>query len=323
MKLFSGVMFVLPLIVSAQSMDATDPFTLSISPQYPRPYSTIVINPTSNAVNLANAVMTVVVDGKEIYKGNAQPAAVTLDAPGVLTSVKVTMTSDGTPYTKTLSLRPQDVAIIAEPISSAPVLYPGKPLVPIEGTVRVVAVAQLTGANGKAINPATLSYEWTIDGTRIANASGIGRDAIIMASPLQYRNRDVSVSVQSQDGSVASGASLSLTAEEPIVRIYRNDPLLGVMFDRAISNSYDITSAESSLYGAAYSFPASAGAPLIKWFLNGALAQTGSMITLRPTGSGKGNASLSLVASAGELTTATVNLSLSFGAVSGEGFFGL
>ena len=51
----------------------------------------------------------------------------------------------------------------------------------------------------------------------------------------------------------------------------------------------------------------------MRWFLNGEEAQTGNSITLRPTGSGQGRASLSFVASAGE-STAADDISLMFGA---------
>ena len=102
-----------------------------------------------------------------------------------------------------------------------------------------------------------------------------------------------------------------------------NDSLLGIRYDRALSNHYAIAGAESTLYAAPFSFPTTNGVPLLQWFLNGATAQTGNSITLRPTGSGEGDASLSLVASAGAYTTATANLSLSFGSKPGSNFFGL
>lgn len=116
---------------------------------------------------------------------------------------------------------------------------------------------------------------------------------------------------------------MSLSAEHPFVRIYENDPLLGIRYDRAISGSYTISGAETTLYAAPFSLPTTGGAPFIQWFLNGSSAQTGNSITLRPTGSGEGNASLSLVASTGESNTATANLSLEFGAEPGTNFFGL
>ena len=298
-------------------------FTVSVSPQYPAPGNQATLSFLSSSINFTGATLSVAVAGKQIYKGNVQPLAIPLGKAGSITTVNVTISSGGASYSQTLSIQPQDVALIAEPVASAPPLYPGKPSVPLEGSVRIVAVANLRSTSGSAQNPNALSYAWTVDGAEIANVSGIGKSAIMVASPLQYRSRDVSVSVASADGALVGGASLSLSAFEPTVRIYENDPLLSIRYERALSGGYALRGAEATLYAASFSFPTTSGAPFFEWFLNGVQAQTGNSITLRPTGSGEGRASLSLVASSGEYLKATANLSLSFGAVKGFSFFGI
>jgi hypothetical protein len=266
--------------------------------------------------------MSVSVEGKSLHQGNVQPVSIPLGKAGNVTNVTIVVSSAGANYTHTLSIQPQDVALIAEPLSSAPPLYPGKPSVPLSGDVRVVAAASLTTSAGRALDPMTLSYAWMIDGVRIADSSGIGKSALIVASPLQYRSREVSVAVTSQDGQVVGGATLSLNPIEPTLRLYANDPLLGILFDRALTGSYAISGAEATLYAAPFSLPTTAGTPLIRWFLNGAAAQTGPSITLRPSGSGEGNASLSITTGNGD-SLVTENLYLSFGAAPTSNFFGL
>jgi len=106
------------------------------------------------------------------------------------------------------------------------------------------------------------------------------------------------------------------------VRIYRNDPLLGIRFDHALFGEYAIAGAETTLYGAPFSFPTTTGAPFLDWNLNGARAQTGNSITLRPSGSGEGDASLTLSASSDTSAAATTDLTLLFGK-SATSLFGL
>jgi hypothetical protein len=320
----------LPAAAMAQSLegtgdlgDATAEFTASIDPQYPAPYSQATLSVLSAPLDLTNSTMVVSINKKQIYDGSVQELAIPVGAAGSITTVGVTITSAGARYTQTLTIQPQDVALIAEPVSSAPPLYPGKTLVPLEGSTRVVAIANLRDENGNAVDPSTLSYAWTVDDTQLADSSGIGKDAIMVDSPLEYRESDVSVVVQSQDGALVGGDSLSLVASEPTVRVYENDPLLGILFDHALSGNYTINGAEDSLYAAPFSLPTSVGTPLLQWFLNGDLAQTGNIITLRPTGSGQGTASLSFIASAGQSTRATEEFSLSFGAAPSTGLFGL
>ena len=298
-------------------------FTVSVNPQDPAPYGTATLSFLSDTLDLNNATLSVSVAGKKIYQGSVHSVAVTLGKGGSVTNVSVSISSGGATHSQSLSIVPQEVTLVAEPVSFAPPLYPGKSLVPLEGTVRVVAVANLRTGAGKTIDPSAVSYTWTVDGVQIANSSGIGKDTIMVASPLQYRTREVSVSVMSQDGSQVGGASLSLSPEQPSVKIYENDPLLGIRYDHALSNSYSIAGAESTLYAAPFSVSTTGANPLVQWFLNGSLAQTGNSITLRPTGTGQGSASLSVVASGGQSTTATAGLSLIFGATSGSNFFGL
>src|SRR3990167_4213473 len=316
-----------PLASSAQGIPTvgnTEPFTLSVDPQYPVPFSEVFLSATSSSVDLTNAVMTVTVAGEQLYRGSVQPTKIKLGRAGSITRVTVTMTINGASTVQSVSIVPQDVALAVEPVASAPPLYPGKPLVPLEGDTRIVAVANFRTLGGAALNPAALSYAWTVDDTRIANSSGIGKSAVLVASPIQYRARTVSVAITSQDGTLVGGDSISLSPQSPSVRVYENDPLLGILFNRALLGTYAVAGAESTLYAAPFSVPLKNGAPLIQWFLNGSPAQTGGSITLRPSGSGQGSASLSLTASSGnQIHTAANNLLLTFGAAASTNFFGL
>lgn len=316
----------LPLVASAQTLEdltTTSSFTVSASPQYPAPNSQVTLSFLSSSIDLTNATLAVSVSGKNIYQGSVRPVAVTIGKAGSITPIVATISSGGASYRQTLSIQPQDVSLIAEPVSSSPPLYPGKSFVPLDGSIRVVAIANLRGANGQTLNPNTLSYSWTVDGVQIANSSGIGKATVIVASPLQYRARDISVVVMNQNGSLVGGANLSLSATDPLVRVYVNDPLLGIRFEKALSGSYTISGSEATLYAAPFSLPTTNGAPLLQWFLNGSAAQTGNSITLRPTGSGRGNASLSLTASTDIYSLATINLSLIFGTTPSFNLFGL
>lgn len=309
-------LLILPISVRAQTIGSTidaQPVTLSILPQYPEPFGEVVVTPQSNSLDLTNSTMTVSVGGKNIYQGTVQPITVKLGKTGSITQVKVTLSTGGLTNSASAFIQPQDVILIAEPVSSAPPLYLGKPLVPIGGNVRVVAVANFKDARGAILKPSSLSYAWTVDNVQIGKSSGIGKSSLLVASPLQFRARTVSVTVTSSNGTLVGGSTISLVPQEPSVRIYRNDPLLGIQFNRALSGEYSITGAESSLYGAAFSFPVSGGTPLLEWSLNGTKAHTGNSITLRPSGSGEGAASISLTASSDGSGSATANLTVLFG----------
>lgn len=297
---------------TAQGM-GENAFDVTLSPLYPSPHSSVRLSFLSSSLDLTNATIDASVNKKSIYSGSVAPVTIPLGEAGVPVTVSLTLTTNGTHYTQTTVVVPEDVSLIAEPVASVPPLYPGKPRVPLEGSVRVVAIAGFKDRGGKEFDPATLSYAWTVDGTTIANGSGIGHTSLLVASPLQYRTREVSVVVTTQDGSLIGGDSLSLTGEEPTIRLYEQDALLGLRFDRALTDSYTLTATEATLYAAPFSFPLVKGPPQIQWTLNGEAAQTGSTITMRPSGTGQGTASLSVTASGGDTLSVSDSLSVSFG----------
>lgn len=301
-----------------------EPFSLSVNPRYPAPFGTAVVTPLSTILDLSVSTMVASVNGTKVYEGNIQPFSITLGAPGTKTEVSVVITSGAKTYTKVLPLVPGDVALVIEPQSSAPPLYPGKPLIPRSGSVRVVAVTDFRSGSGAAISPSTLSYAWTVDDATLQTSSGFGKNSLSVSVPLQHRSRNVTVLVKTADGSQVGGKTLRISGNEPSVRMYESDPLLGVRFERALEDSFSIGESEVSLFGVPYSFGREGGAPTMSWLLNGSEAQLGPSLTLRPQGAGEGSASVSLSArKTATLEQATAALTLMFGASSGGGFFGL
>ncbi len=325
-----GLLALVPSVAFAQLATGSlglgssgSPFTMTLSPSYPAPNTSATLSFVSTSgLDLSNATLTVAENGTHIYSGSAQTIAVPVGAAGALSTIRATITSNGTSYTQTLALRPQDVSLVLEPLSSAPPLYPGKPLVPAAGEVRVVAVANLRTNAGVQVNPTTLSYSWTMDGVRLANFSGIGKDALLAAAPLQYRSHTISVVVQSQDGALVGGGSVTFESADPTLLLYDDDPLLGILFDHALSGTYALTGTESTLYAAPYSLPTSGSPSSVQWFVNESAAQTGPLLTVRPVGQGAGTASISATEAAGPYTTAAANLTVTFGTTTSS-FLGL
>ncbi len=319
----AGILLVLPLAASADTLfGVSQPFTLSLSPQHPLPYSTVSVVPVSAQVDVTSGTVTVSVNGKQAVSGGAGSTNILLGAPGVPVSVLVKLATGGGTYTESMTITPQDVVLVAEPLSSAPPLYAGKPLVPLGGSIRMVAAADMRTPTGKRLDPGTLAYLWSVDGVEQQASSGIGKKTLIVDSPLQYRSRSVSVTVTSSDRTLAGEASFDVVAVDPSIRIYERDPLLGIRFERALVSSYAIHGAESTLYAGAFSFPTALGSPVIAWFLNGISAQQGSFITLRPTGAGTGSAALSVTGSSGGVVAASASIPVAFGS-SRSSFFGL
>ncbi len=81
------------LSAEAQGLPGTDPLTLSVSPQYPRPYQSVTVAPRSTLLDLSASTVKVSVNGTNVYTGSGtQPTTVRAGALGERTTVVVTVT---------------------------------------------------------------------------------------------------------------------------------------------------------------------------------------------------------------------------------------
>ena len=299
-----------------------DPFTISVSPQYPAPYQSITLTPASTVFDIASAKITATVNGKTFYSGTGGTGIqLQLSGPGTVTSVAVTATAAGKSYSKKLSLRPADVAVVVEPVSTTHPFYEGAGLVSSEGRVHIVAIPDFRTSTGKMVDPSTLTYNWSLGDQVLDSASGIGQSVLDATAPQMYRDANISVTVTSPDGSMVAQGQATISPVDPYVRIYRDDPLLGALYDVAISNSYTMTGTEDTYLGVPYYF---SNTPTLDWTVNGSESGTDPDITVRSTGNGTGTAILAFTATdSGATLTANTTVSVLFGQSKSTGIFGL
>ncbi|HYF28973.1 MAG TPA: hypothetical protein VEA36_01245 [Candidatus Paceibacterota bacterium] len=312
--------FLLPLTMHAQ-FAGVEPLEISITPEYPRPYQTVSVRPSSTLIDLAAASVTVSANGTVVGQGSGSaPVNVALGGPGSLTTIRVSATVEGKTYTRELRVRPAEVSLIVEPQTSRHPFYAGGTGVASEGQLRLVAISDLRSSAGTRLDPATLVYTWRL-GDRILEAqSGIGKYYMSASAPVRYRDTVVSVTVTTQDSAIVSRAEVLVAPIDPLVRIYRNDPLLGPLFDTALSGTVTMDD-EETFRAVPYHFAGGSG---ITWLVNGAENGSDRDITLRATGTGGGSASLiARVKQAATFALAEARLGVKFGEERALGIFGL
>ncbi|MGH7175611.1 MAG: hypothetical protein ACREGR_04620, partial [Minisyncoccia bacterium] len=136
--------------------------TLLLSPESPQPYGQLTITPQSTILNLSDAHLSITVNGTNVPLSAGGSATVTLPGPGVKTTIVATAAIEGQSYQASATILPGTVALVEEPIASAPALYLGKPLVPEGGSVRIVAMPDFETSPGLSIAPSALSYSWSV-----------------------------------------------------------------------------------------------------------------------------------------------------------------
>lgn len=306
-----ALLFALP--AAAQYSTEDEPISFILTPNYPRPYQSVTISPRSSLVDLTASTVTISVNGAVVQKGTGtQAATVTVGGVGETTKISVSVKGpDGKTYTTSTSVRPADVALVVEPNTTVHPLYQGLPLIASEGSVRLVAIADLRTTTTKSIDPATLVYQWKLGSQVLTSASGIGRSVLVATAPIRYRDAAITLTVSSPDSSIVAEAKTTISPVDPVVRIYSFDPLLGPDYDHAIGASFTLLATEASFRAVPYFF---AAPPSIEWSVSGTAQNAQKDITVRSTGNGQGSAALEARAKlASTLQTASSRTLLRFG----------
>jgi len=311
------------LPAAAQGLPGAEPLSVTLVPQYPRPYQNITVAPRSTLVDLSASKVEILVNGAVIYTGSGtQPATARAGALGERTTILVRVTDPaGRVYSVQNVVRPAEVSLILEPVSTTHPFYKGGGLVASEGRVRLIAVPDLRTDAGTRLPASGLVYTWRVADRILTDSSGIGRSTLVANAPVRHRNADITVTVTNPDSSLVGEAKTTISAIDPLVRLYRNDPLLGPDFDTALTGRFTMPDTEATFRAVAYFF---AAPPTLSWGVNGASSGGDKDITVRSTGSGGGTAQLQIAASDKEhYQFADERLSVAFGEEGGLGIFGL
>lgn len=272
----------------ASAQFGVEPVTILVSPEYPRPYDTVYITPRSTQISLAASRVTITANGSVIEEGSGErSAAVVLGGPGSSTTIKVTAVTGGVTYAAETTIRPADVALVLEPLTTSHPLYEGSPLVAPEGLVRLVALADFRNASGARISPDSLSYAWRLGNKMLTEESGIGQSTLTATAPMLYRDADVSVTVTTPDGRMAGQAHVEVSPSSPALFAYRTDPLLGIDLAHAITRATSLFQQEESFVAVPFHF---SFVPRIAWILDGEPAGTNPTLTIRSDKESSGRA---------------------------------
>jgi len=200
---------------------------------------------------IQNAIFTWNVDGKLYKRAQGLSKISVYIEKNTKVSVSI-LTIKGTTLYKEWIFNPQNVVIFWEANTQTPPLYKGKPLYTSESQL------SLQGVNLDAKNPLTntyANYVWKIDGKVQGSNSGVGRRTythkgdILQLEPLfelLYTNitnyQDKEKTTEANTRSV-----LRVRTLETDIFAYEKNPLLGVLFNKKISDTFTLNKKEATV----------------------------------------------------------------------------
>lgn len=238
------VLFI-PQIIFAQNPS----FDISLSPQNPEPGELIFAEVKSNgSINIDQSEIEWILNGVSSKKDFAAKTF-TFNAGNSgdedVLEVKVTpIQANSSTFYKKVSIFPSTVDVFFEVLDGyTPPFYKGKTIPVSQSQLKAVAVSNLTDSNNNIISKNSISFNWEVDGSRVPQSEGLGKDMVLFGNGTLDGSNVASVSI-SHNGKGADKA-IVVTPSSPEVLFYKNLTRTGNTYNRAIRDNETIN--ESNL----------------------------------------------------------------------------
>jgi len=283
----------------SHAQTSVDGSQLSVSPRYPDANQVVKVRLENYGVNLNTLEITWSLNGVIMEKGvGDKDFEFTIGSLGSASSVRVSSSQ----FTKTIQVRPSRINLIWQAHTYTPPFYKGKALYTHQSKVDIIAIPSFVSSTGALINPDTLVYKWTRNGTILGNQSGYGKRVLSTAGGTLAKPLTIEVEASTIDGVLKNVQVLELKAVQPHIILYENHPLYGVMYNQSVPNTFTLTSQEIYLSSTPYFFETNQkNGPTLsyEWKMNGQKIPNqidpSSLILRRPEGNNGGVAIISLL----------------------------
>ena len=243
---------------------------VNIIPENPAPYEDVNITLNSYANNLDSVLITWSLNGKNVLAGIGKKLFF-LKAPAAgeeTVVVAVISLPDGN-IEKRLIIRPSVMVLLWQANDSyVPPFYKGKAMPTADSEVKVVAMPEVNGANSK-----NMTYVWKKDYSNDQEASGYGKNFFLYINDYLEDSNTISVTASTLDQNYSSEASINIGTAEPKILFYKNDNMLGTIWEKALANPHKIQSEEIVEASPYFISPKEIQNPRLiwSWFINDSL----------------------------------------------------
>lgn len=253
--LFGGLLFTAsPAHAQFAGQTAGARIFLFLSPEYPGPNEPVRISLESTLIDLARSEIVWYVNNKVFKQGIGVKDADILVGPlGSKTGISVTaQTPDGENASGVTVISPAEVDLLWESDSYVPPFYRGRAL-PSHGTsVRMHAIARFRPAGSAQIPENNILYTWKRNGSTVGSASGRGRSSVIFPSPALFSTDIIEVNAAAADGTGSGTGRAQISSIEPVLALYQNHPLFGIMYHRAFDGTIALLDTEATFSAVPY-----------------------------------------------------------------------
>jgi hypothetical protein len=208
--------------------------------------------------------------------GSGQSIRVKMGALGTQTSISVAVSGNSGNDSAQLSLVPTSIDLLWEADSYVPPFYEGRALPSSGSMIRVLAIPHFVGSNGP-VPASEIDFTWKLNNAVDEAQSGIGESSAVFPAAVLYDSDTIVVDAQTPDGSISGEATISIRTGDPVLVLYEDSPLFGIMYHLALGQSSAAGESETSFAAVPYfASAASANDPALAydWTVNGSAVAT-------------------------------------------------
>jgi hypothetical protein len=272
MKRFFLLYLLTSLIISGTvlqfSANAASPSSILVGvvPENPAPGDNVTVSLSSYANDLDSVLISWSVNGKAVTSGIGKKSFfVTAPAAGTETDITATTAlPDGSIDTR-IVIRPTIMVLLWQANDSyVPPFYKGKALPTRGSDIKIVAMPEIkTGY--KMLDPLTMTYAWKKDYNNDQSNSGYGKNFYTYTNDYLTNSNNLDVVASTTDQKYSSEANINLGTSQPKIVFYKNDAVLGTLWEQALSDGYKITGNEIMEADPYFISPADIRIPTLTW----------------------------------------------------------
>lgn len=273
--------------------------SVGMQPEFPEPNQAVTLVIESSSVDLNRSDINWYKNNK-LEMGGLGKKQFVFEAGGSGHSDTVTIkikTANNDYISKDIKITPAEVDLFIETDSFTPPFYKGKALNTYQSSFKIIAIPNFVASNKKNLDPNNLIYTWKQDYKILGSLSGVGKSTLTLEKDKLPKNSLIILEVESQDHKISAKKSIYVKNYSPKIVFYKKDPLLGIIFNKALSNKVDLNEQEATIIAQPFFFAKDDVDKNLsfKWFINNKqVNESGNEIILRQEENSSGSTSLKL-----------------------------
>ena len=258
---------------SAYAISPAD-ISMTLAPTNPSAGESTTITLSTYVGNLDAVSISWFVNGRKISSGVGMKSfSTTAPANGAQSTVRALISFPDGEVEKSAVIKPTVMTLLWQAVDSyVPPFYRGKAMPTAESTIKVVAMPEIkSGTN--IVNPKNLLYYWKKNYSNDAQNSGYGKNSITYINDYLENLENIGVTVSTTNGTSSSEANINISVSSPQTSFYRNDTLLGTIWEQALKDGHRVVGSETIVAEPYFISPKELWSRNLvwNWYLNGDL----------------------------------------------------